>query len=102
MLLRLYGHQVKTALTGPDGLQLALAEVPDVVLMDIGLPGIDGLEVARRIREHTQKPTLIAMTGYGQREDRERSKDAGFAFHLIKPIDPERLQERLAEIGAAR
>ena len=68
MLLRLYGHEVKSALTGPEGLSAALTDEPDVVLMDIGLPGIDGYEVARHIREQTAKPTLVAMTGYGQRK----------------------------------
>jgi CheY-like chemotaxis protein len=63
------------------------------------LPGIDGYEVARRIREKTEKPLLIAMTGYGQAEDRERSKEAGFEYHLVKPVDPVKLQNLLIEIG---
>jgi CheY-like chemotaxis protein len=99
MLLRLYGHEVKTAIAGPAGLQATLSENPDVVLMDIGLPGIDGYEVARRIREQTEKPLLIAMTGYGQAEDRERSKEAGFEYHLVKPVDPVKLQNLLIKVG---
>ena len=99
MLLRLYGHEVKTANAGPAGLQATLSQNPDVVLLDIGLPGIDGYEVARRIREKTDKPLLIAMTGYGQNEDRERSKEAGFKYHLVKPVDPAKLQNLLIEIG---
>jgi PAS domain S-box-containing protein len=100
MLLRLTGHEVATADTGPAGLQAALAGHPDVVLLDLGLPGIDGYEVARRIREQADVPMLIAMTGYGQPEDRERSKEAGFDFHLVKPVDPVKLQQLLAECGA--
>jgi PAS domain S-box-containing protein len=99
MLLKMYGHDVETAGSGPAGLQAALAQNPDVVLMDLGLPGIDGYEVARRIREKTDKPLLIAMTGYGQAEDRERSKEAGFHYHLVKPVDPVRLQDLLIKIG---
>src|ERR1700722_11254991 len=99
MLLRLYGHEVKTANAGPAGLQATLSQTPDVVLMDIGLPGIDGYEVARRIREKTDKPLLIAMTGYGQTEDRERSKESGFEYHLVKPVDPGKLQNLLVEVG---
>ncbi len=101
MLLRLYGHEVKTANAGPAGLQATLSQIPDVVLLDLGLPGIDGYEVARRIREKTEKPLLIAMTGYGQTEDRERSKVAGFEYHLVKPVDPGKLQNLLVEVGKA-
>ncbi len=100
MLLRLYGHEVQTAHSGPIGLQAILAQKPDVALLDIGLPEIDGYEVARRVRDKLDKIVLIAMTGYGQPEDRERTKDAGFDCHLIKPVDPEKLQELLLKIGA--
>jgi CheY-like chemotaxis protein len=88
-LLRLNGHEVRTALDG----QTALAElsgfVPDVVLLDIGLPGMDGYEVARAIRRMPcgEKLTLVALTGYGQDDDRRRSREAGFNQHLIKPVD---------------
>ena len=99
MLLRLAGHEVATAASGPAALRAALSENPDVVLLDLGLPGIDGYEVARRIREQTDKPLLIAMTGYGQAEDRERSKEAGFERHLVKPVDPAQLQHLLIEFG---
>src|SRR5262249_30593260 len=71
MLLRLYGHDVMTADSGPAGLEAALANERDVIMLDIGLPSIDGHEVARRIRAHTAKSVLIAMTGYGQPEDRQ-------------------------------
>jgi PAS domain S-box-containing protein len=99
MLMRLYGHDAITCFSGPEGLKLALAQEWDVMLLDIGLPGIDGLEVARRIRAQTDRPVLIAMTGYGQPEDRDKSKDAGFDYHLTKPVDPEKLRELLTEIA---
>jgi PAS domain S-box-containing protein len=102
MLLRLNGHEVSTADSGPAGLQAALSKTPEVVLLDLGLPGIDGYEVARRIREKTAKPLLIAMTGYGQAEDRERSKVAGFEYHLVKPVDPVQLQDLLMEFSNSR
>ena len=85
--------------SGPAALQAALSENPDVVLLDLGLPGIDGYEVARRIREKTDKPLLIAMTGYGLAEDRQRSKEAGFDYHLVKPVDPLKLQQLLTEFS---
>jgi len=72
---------------------------PDVALLDIGMPKMNGYEVARRIREYTAKPLLIAITGYGQAEDRQRSKEAGFDYHLVKPIDPQRLQDLLGKVG---
>jgi len=99
MLLRLTGHEVQTANTGPAGLQAALAESLDVAMLDIGLPGIDGYEMARRIRLQSDVPILIAMTGYGQPEDRERTKEAGFDYHLVKPVDPEKLQNLLSKIS---
>ncbi len=99
MLMRLYGHDAMTCFSGPEGLKLALSVERDVILLDIGLPGIDGLEVARRIRTQTTKLVLIAMTGYGQPEDREKSKEAGFDYHLTKPVDPEKLQQLLARIA---
>jgi PAS domain S-box-containing protein len=100
MLLQLYGHDVMTADSGPAGLEAALANERDVIMLDIGLPSIDGYEVAKRIRAHTAKPVLIAMTGYGQPEDRQKSKEAGFDYHLTKPVDPDRLQDLLGKIGS--
>jgi CheY-like chemotaxis protein len=72
---------------------------PDLALVDIGLPGIDGYEVARRLREHPagRRLRLVALTGYGLPEDRERSRRAGFDLHLVKPVDPARLAELLAD-----
>ncbi len=90
ILLELAGHEVEVTHDGLAGLDLVVRARPDVVICDIGLPGIDGYEVARRVRaEMSDPPTLIALSGYGQREDRERSLDAGFVEHLVKPADPD-------------
>jgi signal transduction histidine kinase len=96
-LLALDGHEVATAYTGSQALDCARAFAPAVVLLDIGLPGIDGYEVARRIRaEHKDDAIrLIAITGYGQDTDRERARAAGFAAHLIKPVEFSALQREL-------
>jgi PAS domain S-box-containing protein len=96
-LLELYGHEVRTALDGPAALAVADEFRPDVVLLDIGLPGMDGYEVARqlRAREAFRAARLIAMTGWGQDADRERSRQAGFDLHLVKPVDPAELRRVL-------
>jgi PAS domain S-box-containing protein len=101
MLLKLYGHEVWPAHTGPKALEAAQAEQPDVILLDIGLPGMDGYEVARRLREQKglEGATLIAMTGYGEEADRRRSAEAGFDHHLVKPVDPASLQALLGTLG---
>ena len=93
MLLRLSGHEVAVALDGPRALE-AFAEVrPQIVLCDIGLPGMDGYAVAARMRERGpgSMPVMIALTGYGGSKDRERALAAGFDHHLVKPADPEAL-----------
>jgi CheY-like chemotaxis protein len=92
-LLRHQGHEVQLAHSGPTALEVAKGFEPEVVLLDIGLPGMDGHEVARRLREQDaeRQTTLIAMTGYGQEEDRRRSCAAGFDCHLVKPVDPQEL-----------
>jgi signal transduction histidine kinase/ActR/RegA family two-component response regulator len=91
-VLELDGHEVQDAEDGPQGLELALASRPEVVIVDIGLPGLDGYEVARRLRATLgDTPLLIALTGYGQPEDRRLSLDAGFDVHLVKPVSPEHL-----------
>ena len=95
-LLLVFGHDVRIAHTGPEGLELLPEFSPDVVICDIGLPGIDGYAVARAIREGaTPAPRLIALSGYGQESDRRKSLDAGFDLHLTKPVDPEKLLELL-------
>lgn len=114
-LLCLWGYMVETAPDGERGVAVAERFRPDLVLLDIGLPGIDGYEVARRLRRaevggrskpkreapagaavSTNRVVLVAVTGYGQAEDRERSKDAGFDHHLAKPVDPDSLRELLS------
>lgn len=88
VLLRLGGHEVSLAHDGPAALEMAQAFRPEVILLDIGLPGMDGFEVAKRLRtrEVTQNTVLVAVTGYGRDEDRNRSRDAGFDHHLVKPV----------------
>jgi two-component system, chemotaxis family, CheB/CheR fusion protein len=74
---------------------------PDLVFLDLGLPELDGYDVARQLRQRPglEGVVLVAMTGYGQESDRERSKTAGFDHHLVKPVDPQRLQELLAIVA---
>jgi signal transduction histidine kinase len=90
--LELDGHRVDVAADGPAGVDAAVRGHPDVALIDIGLPGLDGYEVARRIRESLGGDVmLVALTGYGQASDRQRTHDAGFDAHLVKPVDPQTL-----------
>ncbi len=100
-LLELKGYQVQVAENGTQGLAEAFAQTPDVALIDIGLPEIDGNEVARRIRAtlETDRIALIAMTGYGQPEDRRRALEAGFDTYLVKPVDPADLDRLLMEVS---
>ncbi len=101
MLLRESGHDVRTAHDGPTALEAALDYRPNVVLLDIGLPKIDGYEVAKRLRQQPmlRNVVLVAMTGYGQESDRQRSLDAGFNHHLVKPADFGNVQEILATVS---
>jgi CheY-like chemotaxis protein len=95
--LELDGHRVETAADGVSGVNTALRTTPDVVLIDIGLPGLDGYAVARRLRAQLgDRVTLVALTGYGQTEDRRRTSEAGFDAHLVKPVDPDVLTRALA------
>ena len=97
MLLRASGHEVRPAYDGSTAVQLALDYRPDVVLLDIGLPGLNGYEVAKRIRRLAvlKEVVLVAMTGYGQESDLKASHDAGFDHHLVKPASPGRLHDIL-------
>ena len=99
-LLSLLGHDVRLAYEGISAVQTAVAWCPEVVLLDIGLPGLNGFEVAKRIREQAAQPNmvLVALTGYGQATDRQRSKDAGFDHHLVKPADFDEVEKILAEL----
>jgi CheY-like chemotaxis protein len=92
------GHEVREARDGASGLALAAEARPDVALIDIGLPDLDGYEVARRLRAAPggRRIGLIAITGYGQREDQRRAYEAGFDAHLTKPVAPERLKQVMA------
>lgn len=98
MLLKLGGHEVRVAYDGPTALLVAQAFHPQIALLDIGMPTMDGYEVARRLREQPEpRPELIvAMTGWGQDTDRRRSSDAGFDHHLVKPVEPAALEKVLS------
>ena len=102
MLMQADGHVVHTAHSGTGAVSAATDYRPDVVLLDIGLPEIDGFEVARRIRSDPSHHAmvLVALTGYGQDADRQRSREAGFDHHLVKPVDLEELQGILATVKA--
>ena len=98
MLMEIGGHQTQLCYDGQSALMEAEKFRPEVVLLDIGLPGLDGLEVARRIRAMnlSPRPMLVALTGYGQKDDIRRSREAGFDHHLVKPMDPQTLIALLA------
>ena len=103
-LWELRGHRVSTAGDGVEGVQVALAELPEIAFIDLGLPGLDGYEVARRIRAEPagRDLFLVALTGYGSPEHKARSLEAGFDLHLVKPVDPRQVEALLADLGAAR
>jgi CheY-like chemotaxis protein len=100
MLLRLVGHDVRTAHDGRQALSVAGAYRPDVVLLDIGLPGMDGFTVARHLRSQPELAgvVLVALTGYGSDEDRSRSQAAGFNHHMVKPVNLDALNELLTAL----
>lgn len=102
MLLLASGHQVKLAHTGPTALAAALDYRPDVILLDIGLPELDGYEVAKRIRQEPllRDIVLVALTGYEQETDRQRAQEAGFDHHLVKPADFQKVRQILAAVAA--
>jgi CheY-like chemotaxis protein len=104
MIVKLWNHDAKVSFDGPEAVELAEKYRPQVVLLDIGLPGMDGYSVARSIRSQSETDgvVLVAMTGYGREEDVQRSKSSGFDHHLVKPIDFTELQELLREIGSAK
>jgi CheY-like chemotaxis protein/two-component sensor histidine kinase len=96
-LLSISGYEVKLARDGQSAIEAVRNEIPAVVLLDLGLPDLNGYEIARRLRAmpHGRDILLIAVTGYGQASDRERSKEAGFDYHLVKPVDPFELLDKL-------
>ncbi|HEY1859369.1 MAG TPA: response regulator [Gemmataceae bacterium] len=90
LILKLWGCQVRTAPNGVNALEVAHAFVPDVVLMDLGMPVLDGWAAARQLRDEPgmREALFVAVTGFGLRGDRRRSQEVGFDYHLVKPIDP--------------
>ena len=98
MLLRLKGNEIRTAYDGIEAVTIAEMFHPQLVLLDIGLPKLNGYDVARRIRQLPwgQDVILVAQTGWGQDEDRRRSEEAGFNFHIVKPVELSRLETLLA------
>ena len=104
MLLDLSGHEARSAFGGQEALDMALAFRPDLVFLDIGLPGMNGYEVARRLLAEpgTASTKLIALTGWGTEEDIRKSKIAGFHAHLTKPVDPDAVEAMLTTFLPAR
>jgi signal transduction histidine kinase/ActR/RegA family two-component response regulator len=102
LLLQLLGHEVQTAHDGPTAIEMARLRAPEIVLLDIGMPRMNGLEVARRMRQDLalRNVLLVALTGYGQDQDRHRSQEAGFDVHLVKPVDLENLHSLLERSGS--
>ena len=99
ILLELDGHVVEATGEGTEGLQIAQAHDPDIALVDIGLPGLDGFEIARRLRASgSRRPVLVALTGYSEPEDRRRAAEAGFDSLLVKPVDPSTLSRLLSTL----
>lgn len=104
MVLTIMGHETRTAHDGETALVTAEEFVPEVVLLDIGLPKMNGYEVAQRIREQAwgRDMFLIAVTGWGQAEDRARSAEVGLNMHMVKPVEPAALQAVLADLNRSR
>ena len=100
MLLKITGHEVRMANDGLAAVEAAAEFLPEVILLDIGLPRLNGYEAARQIRQQSwgKSMTLIALTGWGQEEDRQRSKEAGFDSHMVKPVDHAELMGRLDKL----
>src|SRR5262249_21250061 len=99
MFLRLHGYEVRVAHNGVAALEGARATAPEVVFLDLGMPGMDGYEGARRLHQQPgmEKVVLVALTGWGQDEDRRRTREAGFDLHLVKPVDPDHLLQLLEQ-----
>jgi signal transduction histidine kinase len=99
--LRMFGHRVTVTATGNDGVEAVRKDRPDVVLCDLGLPDIDGLDVCREVRKFAvePRPVMIALTGWGRDEDHRRTREAGFDHHLVKPVDLEKLQTLIASFA---
>lgn len=100
MLLRRLGNDVTTVYDGPHALEAATQHQPHMLVLDIGMPTMSGYEVARKLRSHPefQSVLLVAMTGWGQEEDRRRTREAGFDHHLVKPVELRAIQDLLANL----
>jgi CheY-like chemotaxis protein len=103
LLLEIEGHEVRKAQDGVSALTIAEEFHPEAVLLDIGLPHMDGFEVIQHLRAqtHTHQVVVVALTGYGQAEDRRRTAEAGFDHHLIKPVDPKEVMAIVASLKSA-
>jgi CheY-like chemotaxis protein len=99
-LLRLFGNDVRTAYDGRQAVVVASSYRPDVVLLDLGLPGLNGFEVAQQLRSMANQsvPVLVALTGFGTEEDQLKTRKAGFNYHLVKPVDLPSLQQLLTAV----
>src|SRR5262249_16434600 len=104
MLLELRGYEGRVVHDGIAALDAVRASLPDAMLVDIGLPGIDGYEVARRIRKDPdlKDVVLVALTGYGREEDKRQARAAGFDHYLVKPVHPDALDQLVAQLGKDR
>jgi len=100
MMLSIMGHETRTAHDGESAVATAESFLPEVILLDIGLPKLNGYEVAQRIRENAwgQSMFLIAVTGWGQEEDRQRSSEVGLNVHMVKPVEPAALERLLSDL----
>ena len=98
LLLELEGHETRCAYSGESALAIAAEFAPDTVLLDIGVPGLSGYEVAQRLRQEAPSPEallLVALTGWGSEEDRQQARAAGFNRHLVKPVELDKLRVAL-------
>jgi CheY-like chemotaxis protein len=104
VFLEMAGYTPVSAVSGTEAIDVAVQSKPQVILLDIGLPGMSGYEVAAWIRKHPELSAtrLIALTGYGQHEDRQRCEEAGFDLHFVKPVDLKRLQSSIESLLALR
>ncbi|MCO6430597.1 MAG: response regulator [Deltaproteobacteria bacterium] len=104
IILQHLGHEVEVASSGEEGVSRALTFIPDLVLCDLAMPGMDGIEVAKRLRSEpaTRNAILIAVTGHDEEEDKARTKEAGFDHHLTKPVQFEVLERLAASNGGGR
>jgi CheY-like chemotaxis protein len=103
LLFQLMGHDVRAAQSGLAAIDVAAEFRPDLIVLDIGMPGLDGYEVCRRIRQHDWAQTIViaALTGWSRDEDRDRSEQAGFNHFLVKPVDPKALEDLIAGVTRA-